>query len=127
MNDARKQLFAQNRKMENIPPTLHCNCVKRVVYQAGHIWGQPLIGEPDVPSPDSWGWKRVTDDSSWTPCWTTLSEAAKRCQELLKCGCKKACTKRCKYVKANLECTRVLLLRALQPRIALSMIHIDDM
>ena len=44
VTEARKQLFAQNRKMENIPPTLHAleHHVKRDVYQAGHIWG----GEP---------------------------------------------------------------------------------
>ena len=49
VNEARKQLFAQNRKMENIPPTLHAleQHVKRAVYQAGHIWGQSLIGEPE--------------------------------------------------------------------------------
>ena len=60
--------------------------MKRAVYQAGHIWGQSLIGEPEVASPDSWGWKRVTDDATWTPCWTTLPEAAMSCQELMKCG-----------------------------------------
>ena len=40
VNEARKQLIAQNRKMENIPPTLHApeQHVKRPVYQAGHIW-----------------------------------------------------------------------------------------
>ena len=38
VNEARKQLFAQNRTMENIPPTLHAleQHVKRDVYQAGH-------------------------------------------------------------------------------------------
>jgi hypothetical protein len=30
-------------------------------------------------SPDLCGWERVRDDSSWTPCWTTLPEAAKAC------------------------------------------------
>jgi len=42
VNEARKQLFTHNRKMENIPPTLHAleQHVKRVVFQAGHIWGQ---------------------------------------------------------------------------------------
>ena len=86
VNEARKQLFAfSNRKIENILPTLH---VKRAFYQAGHIWGQSLIEEPQVPSPDVWGGERVTEDSQWTPCWTSLPEAAKGCQELLKCGCK---------------------------------------
>ena len=108
-NEARKQLFAQNRKMEYIPPTLHAleQHAKRAVYQTGHIWGHSLIGEPEVPSPDSRGWKRVTDDSSWTPCWTTLPEAAKSWQDLLKCRCKKACTKQCKCVQANPECTQL--------------------
>ena len=60
VNEARKPLFAQNRNMENIPPILYAleQHVKRAVYQAGHIWGQSLIGEPEVPS---------TDDSSWFP------------------------------------------------------------
>ena len=51
VNEARKQLFAQNRNMDNITPTLYAleQHVKRVVYQAGHIWGQSLIGEPEVP------------------------------------------------------------------------------
>ena len=82
VNEARKQLFTHNRKMENIPPTLHAleQHVKRAVFQAGHIWGQSLIGEPYVPSPDIWGCERAKDDSPWTPCWTTLPEAAKGCQ-----------------------------------------------
>ena len=110
VNDARKQLFAfGNRKIENIPPSLHAleQHVKRSVYQAGHIWGQSLIGQPQVPSPDLWGWERISHDSPWTPCWTTLPQAAKGCQELLKCGCKKACTKRCKCFKAGLKCTQL--------------------
>jgi len=43
--------------MENIPPTLHAleEHVKVALFQAGHIWGQSLIGEPNVPSPDLWG------------------------------------------------------------------------
>ena len=109
VNEARKQLFSQNRMIDNIPPTLHAleQHVKRAVYQAGHIWGQSIIANPQVPSPALWGWEHVKEDSPWTPCWTTLPEAAKACQELLQCGCKKACTKRCKCVKANLQCTQL--------------------
>ena len=61
--------------------------------QDGHIWGQCHIGLPQTPSPSSWGWKRKAEDSPWTPYWTTLPEAAKICQELLRCGCKKSCQK----------------------------------
>ena len=41
VNEAKKQLFTHNRKMENIPPTLQAleQHVKRVVFQAGFIWG----------------------------------------------------------------------------------------
>ena len=114
----RKQLGRFGAVFGNIPQTLHAleQHVKRADYQTGHIWGQSLIGDPEVPSPDSWGWKRMTDDSSWISCWTTLPEEAKSCQELLTCGCKKACTKRCKCVKANLERPVVLLFRTVQPR-----------
>ena len=81
VNEAMKQLFVQNRKMENIPPTLLAleQHVQRTVYQAGHIWRQSLNREPKVPSSDSWGCKRITDDSSWTTCWTSVPEASKSC------------------------------------------------
>ena len=107
VNDARKQMFTQNRRIDNIPPTAYTleQHVKRAAYQAGHIWGQSLIGNPELPPPHMWGWKRETGDPTWTPHWTTLPEAGDACHELLKCGCKKSCTNRCKCVKANLQCT----------------------
>ena len=107
VNDARKQMFTQNRRIDNIPPTAYAleQHVKRAAYQAGHIWGQSLIGNPELPPPHMWGWKRETGDPTWTPHWTTLPEAGDACHELLKCGCKKSCTNRCKCVKANLQCT----------------------
>ena len=110
VNEARKHPFAfQNCKIENVPPTLHAleQHVKRAVYQAGYIWGQSLVAEPQLPSPDVWGWERVNDNSPWTQHWTTRPEAARGCQELLKCGCNKACTNRCKCCKANLRCTQL--------------------
>lgn len=39
--------------------------------------------------------------------WTTLPEASKSCYELISCGCKKGCVKRCKCKKAALQCTGV--------------------
>ena len=110
VNEARKRLFAVgNRNIENVPPTVHAleQHVKRAVYQAGHIWGQCLQGKPALPSPAEWGWIRTDDISPWTPIWTTLPEASKACQELLRCGCKKSCVGRCKCAKANLKCTQL--------------------
>ena len=110
VNDARKQMFAHgNRNIENIPPTRDAleQHVKRAAYQAGHIWGQSLIGMPETPSPSLWGWQRQDENSPWTPYWCSLPEAAKGCQELLRCGCKKSCKNRCKCYRANLKCTQL--------------------
>ena len=109
VNEARLHLFTQNRKMDYIPPTFHAleQHLKRAVYQAGHIWGQCLVANPELPSPSLWGWNKANNDNTCTPCWSTLPEAAKACQELLKCGCKKACSKRFRCAKANLQCTNL--------------------
>ena len=109
VNDARKVLFAQKgRTLENIPPTADAllQHAKRVAYQAGHCWGQCLVSVPELPSPGEWGWTRSESDT-WQPRWTTLPEASKICQELVKCGCRaeKGCKGRCKCVKAGMPCT----------------------
>ena len=69
VNDLRKQLFCQNRSIENIPPTKNAleQHVKRSVYLAGFIWGQTLTGNPTLPSPEVWGWKRNEKDSLLAP------------------------------------------------------------
>ena len=93
-NEARIYMFSTgNRKIENILLTKdalvqHGKCA---IYEAGHIWEQCRIGLPQTPSPSSWGWKRQTKYSPWSPYWTTLQETAKKCQELLRCGRKKDC------------------------------------
>ena len=44
VNDAMNHMFTLNRRIDNIPPTLHAleQHVKRAAYQAEHIWGQSL-------------------------------------------------------------------------------------
>ena len=111
VNEAREELFSQRHKMENIPPTLAAleQHIKRAAYQAGHVWGQTLIGQPEIPSPDCWGWEKGEGDSGWTPLWTSLPEAAKACHGLIKYGCKKSCSNKCTCVKAKLKCTKLCL------------------
>ena len=108
VNQARQQLFAKGtRTLENIPPTydaLHQH-VKRTAFQAGHIWGQSLLRDPEVPSPGDWGWTKEGQSSSWQPLWTTLPHAQDCCYELIHCGCKKSCRGQCIYFKASLKCT----------------------
>ena len=108
VNDARKHMFAYgNRQIQNIPPSLDALQlhVKRAVFQAGHVWGQTLVARPHIPSPSDWGWTKV--DQTWIPKWSCLPKASKGCLELLKCGCKTNCQKRCKCKKANLSCTQL--------------------
>ena len=106
VNIARKVLFSKkSRQMNTIPPTKgalreHC---KRAAYQAGYVWGQSLLSTPELPSPDEWGWTKR--EGLWAPFWTSMPEAAQGVQAIMKCGCKKGCTARCKCVKAALACT----------------------
>ena len=61
VNKARQTLFTQKgREIENIPPTKDAlrQHVLRTGYQAGHVWGQALLKEPQLPSPDEFGWRR---------------------------------------------------------------------
>ena len=59
VNDARKQMFVKKgRQFDTIPPTRVAllEHSKRAVLQAGYIWGQALIPNPTLPSPQDWGW-----------------------------------------------------------------------
>ena len=109
VNEARRDLFTRKgRDIEGIPPTadalrLH---TKRCAYQAGHCWGKALVPSHPLPCPSEWGWVQSASQV-WEPLFMTLPEASQSCQELLKCGCKidKGCTRRCKCVRAELQCT----------------------
>ena len=50
VNNTLKHLFSYcNRQLEHIPPTAAAllQHVKREAYQAGHVWGQALISNPE--------------------------------------------------------------------------------
>lgn len=105
VNEARQQCFCKHPgSPECIPPTSAAlkQHILRAVYQAGHVWSQSLVAEPELPGPNDWGWKK---EESWEPFWTTLGQAQDKCYELIKCGCKKTCRGNCKCSKANLNCT----------------------
>ncbi len=105
IDQARQYLFTKKgRAMDALPPTkaVLMQHTRRAVYQGGHCWGKMLQAIADMPSPGDWGW---TDSDNWKPLWTTLPEASTTSRELLCCGCKKGCTRRCKCKKAALKCT----------------------
>ncbi|KAL9982688.1 hypothetical protein ACROYT_G004761 [Oculina patagonica] len=107
INDARKYLFTKKgRGLEGLPPTHDAleQHLKRTTYQGEHVWGQATIPMPVLPNPTDWGWT-VSKEGQMQPLWVTLPAAAVSCKELVHCGCKKTCSKRCKCVKADLPCT----------------------
>ena len=78
VNEARSYLFSKKSwEMENIPPSQAAllEHSKRAAFQAGYIWGQTLVSEPEVPSPGEWGWEEL--DKKWSILWTKLPEASK--------------------------------------------------
>lgn len=107
VDEARLDLFARKqRSYDLIPPTQSAlkEHAKRAAYQAGHIWGQCVIRQPEPQCPSKWGWSK--EDNKWKIVWTTLEPISKSCRELTKCGCKTECGGgRCKCVKNGLRCT----------------------
>jgi hypothetical protein len=87
VDDTRLDMFARKqRPYEAIPPTQAAllQHTKRAAYQAGCIWSQSTLSQPETPSPADWGWTQHVD--LWKICWTTLSPIAESCRQLTKCG-----------------------------------------
>lgn len=106
VNEARLDLFAKKQmSYELIPPTKGAlkEHVKRAAFQAGLIWGQSIVHQPEIPCPCQWGW--LKHDGKWTILWTALEPIANSCRELAKCGCKTKCGGRCKCSKTGVPCT----------------------
>ena len=68
-------------------------------------WNHSLRKNQPVYEPENWGWKKCSEN--YEPLWMTQNEASKECRELIKCGCKKRCTGRCRCKKADLPCTEL--------------------
>ena len=73
-------------------------------YQA-MVWNNNIVPQPQLPSPDNFGWK--LEDNKWFPVIPTLPPAPEAVIQLVKCGCatKRCSTNRCQCRKANLSCT----------------------
>ena len=84
-NHARRELFCKKaRNLESLPPTENALILyfKRVIFQASR-WSTAIEHNINLPSPEMFGWKN--DDGTCVPQWTTISEAASACKELIKC------------------------------------------
>lgn len=92
VDETRLDLFARKqRSYELIPPTQGAlkEHAKRAAFQAGHIWGQSVVRDPELPCPSKWGW--LKDGNKWKVAWTSLEPISKSCRELTMCGCKIKC------------------------------------
>ena len=89
VNSARRFLFTKKgRAIDNCPPTENAlmQHIYRSIFQSS-IWRSardPHITKVDI---GNFGW--TTKDKVACPTWMTIEEAAKPCQELVKCSCKK--------------------------------------
>ena len=103
---ARLDMFARKqRPYEAIPPNQEAlkKHVKHAAYQAGCIWSQATVLQPEMQTPANWGWTKTED--LWHVIWTELPPIAESCQQLTKCGCKSECCGRCKCYSFGLTCT----------------------
>ena len=107
VNFARRWLFTKKgRTIDNCPPTSDAlrQHIQRAVLQCS-IWREAWITNHVELDPRKFGW--VVNNDDFSPLWMTNPEASKSCQELVKCGCKKACSGRCKCKKAGFVCTEL--------------------
>ena len=92
INQVRKTIFCQrNQNVEMTPPpsqnTLFQHC-RRAMFQAS-AWTTAHDSAMFESDPCLHGWNREHDHL--IPEWITIPEVAAMCDELVKCGCKKAC------------------------------------
>lgn len=105
VNQLRKQMFCQRyQNVEMIPPTqnaLYHHC-QRALYQSS-IWISAHDSQVREPDPCLYGWKET--DGKLLPRWMSVPQVASVCQELVKCGCKRPCSRACSCFKKGLPCT----------------------
>ena len=71
------------------------------------VWNNDKVPNPNIPSPENYGWKK--DNDEWLPVLTTTPPAPEAIIEMVKCGCvKQQCsTNQCHCRKAGLTCTEL--------------------
>ena len=80
VNNARLDTFARKQgPYQAIPPTRSAllQHVKRAAYQAGCVWSQSTLRQPETQSPADWGWAKNGDN---VEC--SLDNASTYCREL---------------------------------------------
>lgn len=70
---------SKGHNYELIPPTQGAltEHAKRDAYQAGSIWGQAVVRQPELQCPSEWG-RQQMKDGQWKVFWTNIEPIAKR-------------------------------------------------
>jgi len=105
VDEARPILFIKSHAPESLPPTSDALSfhIKLSHYQAA-VWRQAHLNYPDLPSPESMGWRY--EDDFLVPVLMSLSPVPDACREVVSCGCNTGCGNlRCKCRKSDLLCT----------------------
>jgi len=97
-----KRKQAQSDRLPPTPAALH-QAILRAHYQL-IVWNNDIVANPDLPSPDMYGWVM---NEEWNPVMTTLPPAPEAVIQLVKCKCAKdqCSSKRCQCRKSGLCCT----------------------
>ena len=100
VNEARRILFSKNNKViKNIPPTKEALRPQVLGSAFQSSFCKDFDGE------DACQWVLAKSRKRNVPLWTHLPQASILCRELVKCGCKKGYTGRCKFLTSDLKCT----------------------
>ena len=103
--------FMYSRKQcegENHPPSFGAllEHIKRAHF-ISMVYSRNLINMQQLPSPEHYGWKYNDVKEIYEPVMTSNLPAPLSVIDLVKCDCKKGCTKRCSYRKNELSCTEI--------------------
>ena len=96
---SRKSLTSDGFLLESLPPT--SSAAKLHSYRA-YFAVQEWLGNDNIIATD-WGWDLFHGRLSLTQ--TERADVPERVLKIVSCGCKVACTKRCKCRKAGVYCT----------------------
>ena len=109
IKELRWQLYSRKQaEGENLPPTVGAlqEHVKRAHYLA-MVYNRSLMSIQDLPPPDKYGWRFCEARYVYEPIMTQVPSAPSALINLVKCNCKKGCTKNCSCKKNILSCTEI--------------------
>ena len=109
VTELRWNLYSRNQaEGENLPPTKGAllEHIKRSHF-VSLIYKRNLVSIQNLPRPEDYGWTFNEILGIYEPVMTLSLPAPAAIMELVKCNCKKGCSKRCSCRKVSLNCTEI--------------------